>query len=385
MLNLSQRLILGCALLAGLTLGLLGLTHRALAATGQLHLAWAFVVAAILVEIATVYLVLGPIRGVARDAHKIAQGNLEHRTAWKSRDDFGVIAAELNRLAVRLRDLHDSEAGRNRLRHALRSHHRARKTKPRIASGNSWTLSWRIPPPPPLKSCSLKPWPSRAGVFSASGPFRKFRSAAKAQPRPVGRSPAGPGLGLAVLRPEIWNAKWPCRIPLGPPEVLAALAFSHVQPHTPEPSCFSATTTPTDSARNSPEPSKPSARFNPTPLPSRPRPYQPASLPGHTFQEPNQEPNPAEQEQTQPEQSQPEQTQPEQTGPPAAAVFIEQAGAPPEFPKRTREAADSIHPRASAFEQLNTSADPFATPPPEPTEAASPRDRRLIDTETNCM
>jgi two-component system, NtrC family, sensor histidine kinase KinB len=119
MLNLSQRLILGCALLAGLTLGLLGLTHRALAAAGQLHLAWAFVVAAILVEIATVYLVLGPIRGVARDAHKIAQGNLEHRTAWKSRDDFGVIAAELNRLAVRLRDLHDSEAGRRQMEFQL--------------------------------------------------------------------------------------------------------------------------------------------------------------------------------------------------------------------------------------------------------------------------
>jgi signal transduction histidine kinase len=119
MLNLSQRLILGCALLASLTLGLLGLTHRALAAAGQLRLAWVFVVAAILVEIATVYLVLHPIHTVARDAHKIAQGNLEHRTAWNSRDDFGVIAAELNRLAVRLRDLHDSEAGRRQMEFQL--------------------------------------------------------------------------------------------------------------------------------------------------------------------------------------------------------------------------------------------------------------------------
>ena len=119
MLNLSQRLILGCALLASLTLGLLGLTHRALAAAGQLRLAWVFVVAAILVEIATVYLVLHPIHTVARDAHKIAQGNLEHRTAWNSRDDFGEIAAELNRLAVRLRDLHDSEAGRRQMEFQL--------------------------------------------------------------------------------------------------------------------------------------------------------------------------------------------------------------------------------------------------------------------------
>jgi len=119
MLTLSQRLILGCALLACLTLGLLGMTHRALAAAGQLRLAWAFVVAAILVEIVTVYLVLIPIRTVARDAHKIAQGNLEHRTTWNSRDDFGVIAAELNRLAVRLRDLHDSEAGRRQMEFQL--------------------------------------------------------------------------------------------------------------------------------------------------------------------------------------------------------------------------------------------------------------------------
>jgi len=95
------------------------LTHRALAAAGQLRLAWAFAVAAILVEIATVYLVLHPIQTVARDAHKIAQGNLEHRTAWNSRDDFGVIAAELNRLAVRLRDLHDSEAGRRQMEFQL--------------------------------------------------------------------------------------------------------------------------------------------------------------------------------------------------------------------------------------------------------------------------
>jgi len=119
MLNLAQRLILGCALLASITLGLLALTHRALAAAGQLRLAWVLVIAAILVEIATVYLVLNPIHTLARDAHKIAQGNLDHRSAWNSRDDFGVIAAELNRLAVRLRDLHDSEAGRRQMEFQL--------------------------------------------------------------------------------------------------------------------------------------------------------------------------------------------------------------------------------------------------------------------------
>jgi len=119
MLNLTQRLILGCVLLAGLTLGLLAATHRVLHAAGQMGLAWGFVAAAFLIAGATIFFVMRPIHGVAHDARKIAQGNLEHRTDWKSRDDFGVIAAELNRLAVRLRDLHESEAGRRQMEFQL--------------------------------------------------------------------------------------------------------------------------------------------------------------------------------------------------------------------------------------------------------------------------
>ncbi|MGP8272010.1 MAG: sensor histidine kinase [Terracidiphilus sp.] len=119
MLNLSQRLILGCVLLAGLTVGLVAVTHRALEAAGQSLLAWAFVGAALLIELGTVYFVLRPIRMLARDAHRIAQGNLEHRVEWRSRDDFGKIAAELNRLAVRLRELRDSEAGRRQMEFQL--------------------------------------------------------------------------------------------------------------------------------------------------------------------------------------------------------------------------------------------------------------------------
>ena len=119
MLNLSQRLVIGCALLACLTLGLVLVTHRALAAAGQSRLGYAFVVAAILVEIATTYLVLSPIRMLARDAHRIAQGNLEHRIEWSSRDDFGVLAAELSRIAVRLRELRDTEAGRRQMEFQL--------------------------------------------------------------------------------------------------------------------------------------------------------------------------------------------------------------------------------------------------------------------------
>jgi nitrogen fixation/metabolism regulation signal transduction histidine kinase len=112
-------LILGCVLLAGLTVGLVAATHRALDAAGQSRLAWAFVVAALLVELGTVYFVLRPIRMLARDAYRIAQGNLEHRVEWSSRDDFGKIAVELNRLAVRLRELRDSEAGRRQMEFQL--------------------------------------------------------------------------------------------------------------------------------------------------------------------------------------------------------------------------------------------------------------------------
>lgn len=119
MLNLSQRLILGCVLLAGLMVGLVAVAHPALAAAGQVKLAWAFVLAALLVEALTVFFVLGPIHMLARDTRKIAGGNLEHRIEWRSRDDFGVIATELNRIALRLRDLRDSEAGRRQMEFQL--------------------------------------------------------------------------------------------------------------------------------------------------------------------------------------------------------------------------------------------------------------------------
>jgi two-component system, NtrC family, sensor histidine kinase KinB len=119
MLNLSQRLILGCVLLAGLVFGLLFLSHRALAAAGLGDLVWIFAIAAVLAALATIVGVQYPIRTVARDARKIAQGNLEHRVEWSSRDSFGEIAIELGRLAMRLRDLRDSEAGRRQMEFQL--------------------------------------------------------------------------------------------------------------------------------------------------------------------------------------------------------------------------------------------------------------------------
>ena len=119
MLNLTQRLTLGCTLLLGLFLTLLLATRSSLAAAGQLGLAYLLFAAAAAAAFATVYFVLRPIRLVARDARKIAQGNGEHRVEWSSHDDFGQIAIELNRLAVRLRDLRDTEAGRRQMEFQL--------------------------------------------------------------------------------------------------------------------------------------------------------------------------------------------------------------------------------------------------------------------------
>jgi signal transduction histidine kinase len=75
--------------------------------------------AALLIELGTVYFVLQPIHMLARDIRRIAQGDLEHRVRWSSHDDFGVIAAELNRIAVRLRELRESEAGRRQMEFQL--------------------------------------------------------------------------------------------------------------------------------------------------------------------------------------------------------------------------------------------------------------------------
>jgi signal transduction histidine kinase len=119
MLNLSQRLILGCVILVCLMGGLVAATHGALATAGQTRLAYALVCAAVVVAAGTIYFVLRPIHNVARDARRIAQGNLEHRVDWSSRDDFGVIASELSRIAVRLRELRDSEAGRRQMEFQL--------------------------------------------------------------------------------------------------------------------------------------------------------------------------------------------------------------------------------------------------------------------------
>ncbi len=119
MLNLAQRLILGCFLLAALTLGLALAARHLLVSAGLWPMAVGFVVLAFLVGTITVLLVLQPIHMLARDTRKISEGSLEHRVEWNSRDKFGEIVSELNRIAVRLRDLRDTEAGRKQMEFQL--------------------------------------------------------------------------------------------------------------------------------------------------------------------------------------------------------------------------------------------------------------------------
>jgi len=119
MLTLSQRLILGCTLLACLTIGLAVAGRHALGAAGQQRLVFGFIAAAVVAAIATVLVVLRPVHKLARDAQRIAEGNLEHRVEWNGRDDFGVIASELSRVAIRLRELRDTEAGRRQMEFQL--------------------------------------------------------------------------------------------------------------------------------------------------------------------------------------------------------------------------------------------------------------------------
>jgi len=130
MLNLTQRLTLGCLLLVALSLILAVWVHRELAPAGaaghttkSLLILWLLSGSAILVATLTLIFVLRPIEQLSRDIRRIASGDLAHRSEWgagvKGRDSFGIIANEMNRLAVRLRELRETEAGRRQMEFQL--------------------------------------------------------------------------------------------------------------------------------------------------------------------------------------------------------------------------------------------------------------------------
>jgi two-component system, NtrC family, sensor histidine kinase KinB len=131
LLNLTRRLTLGCLLLVALSLTLAVWVHRELAPVGatnghttkSLLILWLLSGSAIVVAAGTLVMVLRPIKQLARDVRRISSGDLDHRTQWGSggmrQDSFGIIANEMNRLAVQLRELHETEAGRRQMEFQL--------------------------------------------------------------------------------------------------------------------------------------------------------------------------------------------------------------------------------------------------------------------------
>jgi signal transduction histidine kinase len=89
------------------------LRHRLIAACG-LSIAAATVISTVML-----ILVIAPLRHTARVARRIGQGDLHQRVEWRSKDDLGAIATELNRLAIRLRDLRETESGRRQMEFQL--------------------------------------------------------------------------------------------------------------------------------------------------------------------------------------------------------------------------------------------------------------------------
>jgi NtrC-family two-component system sensor histidine kinase KinB len=141
MLSLPRRLILGLTLLLLLTAGAgifagaalshsASLDHRHLTREAAMatrdvlaYHVWtgAFVVTvlALLIAAGTALLVLRPLQEAAATAHAIGQGDLNARMEWAYRDELGGIATEINRMAVRLRDLRDTEQGRRQMEYQL--------------------------------------------------------------------------------------------------------------------------------------------------------------------------------------------------------------------------------------------------------------------------
>jgi NtrC-family two-component system sensor histidine kinase KinB len=90
-----------------------GLRARLIAASGF------SLIVAIVVSAISVFFVIWPIRRTAKVAQLIGHGDLQQRIEWRTRDDLGTIAAEINRMTVRLRDLRETESGRRQMEQQL--------------------------------------------------------------------------------------------------------------------------------------------------------------------------------------------------------------------------------------------------------------------------
>jgi len=138
MLTLYQRLILGYVLLLALLMavglhGSLSLYRAAaldrqpaLPATSAMQIrstlahratiiSTVCALSGVLLSIGFLISIIRPIRRTAAAARRIGQGELQQRVEWRTRDDLGTIATELNRMTVRLRDLRDTDYGRKQM------------------------------------------------------------------------------------------------------------------------------------------------------------------------------------------------------------------------------------------------------------------------------
>ena len=133
MLSLNQRISLGFLLLVALVAAMgvyvaLSLRHvSALDHAATTHMlaqraevvAAAAILLALIIAAGSILAVLRPLRQAAKSVRGFSQGMLEQRVNWSRNDDLGVIATEFNRMAVRLRDLRETESGRKEMEHQL--------------------------------------------------------------------------------------------------------------------------------------------------------------------------------------------------------------------------------------------------------------------------
>jgi NtrC-family two-component system sensor histidine kinase KinB len=141
MLTLYQRLIFGYVLVLALLLAVgvhdsvslhqaAALDHESVSAPAAaeirsglaqraLLITTACVLGGVLISAGFLFSIIRPIRRTAAAARRIGQGDLQQRIEWRTRDDLGTIATELNRMAVRLRDLRDTEYGRKQMEQQL--------------------------------------------------------------------------------------------------------------------------------------------------------------------------------------------------------------------------------------------------------------------------
>ena len=100
-------------MMARLTLQREGLRARLIGACG------ACIVMAVLLLAAMIFYTLLPLRLAARAARRVGKGDLQLRIDWPRSDELGAIATEFNRLAIRLRDLRETESGRREMEYQL--------------------------------------------------------------------------------------------------------------------------------------------------------------------------------------------------------------------------------------------------------------------------